>query len=279
MNFIGIEAQIICLVVMAVLYHYTDKPAGTVKWLYLLNGVTAILGIFGANIVVVSVAAINFICALIFSLSAFVEKDGDVRGNIIGFAILVAGGTGFAFLPYGINLITYCIMLALCIGLIDEKHKKIRTDNLTKLNNRYGMDDEIYGQIMEYKKDKNDSFYLIVCDLDNFKHINDTWGHLKGDEALTKVSKALSTASEEYEAEVFRIGGDEFVIVVDTSDSSLVNEMCDKIKCELDAIDLNVDFAIRMSMGTALYDGVSKISELLNKADKKLYEAKAKNKI
>ena len=278
MNFIGIESQLICLVVMAVLYHYTDKPAGRVKWLYLLNGFAAVLGIFDANIVVVSVAVLDFIFALILLLSSFLKKDGDGRGNIAGFAILVAGGTGFAFLPYGIILVTYCIMLSLCIGLIDEKHKKIRTDNLTKLNNRYGMDDAIYEQIMEYKKDKNDSFYLIVCDLDNFKHINDTWGHLKGDEALTCVSKALSTVAEEYEAEVFRIGGDEFVVVVDTSDEALVNEMCDKIKCELDEIDLNVDFAIRMSMGTALYDGVSEISELLNKADKQLYQAKAKNK-
>jgi len=177
-------------------------------------------------------------------------------------------------LPDGLFTITHTVLLSVLILQSNLQHRQMVTDNLTRLPNRYGMDDEIEAQLQQYKKDKNDSFYIIVCDMDNFKTINDTWGHPEGDRALMLIADALSSVAQRYDAEVFRIGGDEFVIITNTSESGLADLVCADLKTELDNIDFRDDFDIRMSMGVSLYDGSCTISELISGADKKLYQAK-----
>ena len=162
---------------------------------------------------------------------------------------------------------------------IISQYNRIKIDNLTKLYNRYGMDEEIREQLQQYKHDKNNSFYIIACDLDNFKYINDTWGHQEGDRALVFIATALSKVGKRFNSKVFRIGGDEFIIITDTSEETLATEIMDAIKSELDNIGFRDDFDIEMSMGVALYDGITHIDELLNNADKKLYQAKRKSKV
>ena len=159
-----------------------------------------------------------------------------------------------------------------------EQHNKIRVDNLTKLYNRYGMEMELKEQLRQYEREHADSFYVIACDLDNFKHINDTWGHSEGDRALVLVAGALSRVGKKYNSDVFRIGGDEFIIITDTSEEGLANDVANEIKSEFDKIEFRDDFDIKISIGIALYDGVTAIDELLNSADKKLYEAKKMNR-
>jgi two-component system cell cycle response regulator len=159
-----------------------------------------------------------------------------------------------------------------------EQNNKIKVDNLTKLYNRYGMDAELKEQLRQYEREHSDSFYIIACDLDNFKHINDTWGHPEGDRALILVATTLAKVCKRFSSNVFRIGGDEFVIITDTSEEGLALDITNAIKNELDNIDFRSDFDIGMSIGVALYDGITAIDELLNNADKKLYEAKKKIK-
>lgn len=175
---------------------------------------------------------------------------------------------------HNINSVTYISVFAIIVVFAVNQYNKIRIDNLTKLYNRYGMDEEIREQLLQYARKKGDSFYIIACDLDNFKHINDTWGHLEGDRALILISSALSKVCKMFDAEVFRIGGDEFVIITDTSEDGLAADITSAIKNELDNIDFRDDFDIKMSIGSALYDGKTDVKELLDKADKKLYEAK-----
>ena len=114
--------------------------------------------------------------------------------------------------------------------------------------------------------------------MDDFKTINDTWGHPEGDRALKLIANVLSDVAQRYDSEVFRIGGDEFVIITDTSEPGLADMLCVSLKEELDNIDFRDDYNIRMSMGVALYDGSCTIPELINGADRNLYEAK-KHKI
>ena len=161
----------------------------------------------------------------------------------------------------------------------EEQYQKMSVDNLTKLYNRYGMDAELKEQLKQYKREHTDSFYMIICDLDNFKHINDTWGHPEGDRALILVANALFKVGKMFDSDVFRIGGDEFVIITDKSPEGLDCEITAAVKKELDNIDFRDDFSIEMSIGVALYDGVTSIDDLLNNADKKMYEAKRKSKM
>lgn len=177
-----------------------------------------------------------------------------------------------------LSLMTGAILLSMFLIFARGQDRQIRVDNLTQLLNRYGMDDEIQEQLDQYKKDHNDSFYVIMCDLDNFKHINDTWGHLEGDRALVMISETLTRVAEQFDVEAFRMGGDEFVLIADTSDEMFIKELCETLKTELDAIDFRDDFDIRMSVGAAKYDGKTSVEELLNRADMLLYEAKRETK-
>ncbi|MBQ7960643.1 MAG: GGDEF domain-containing protein [Clostridia bacterium] len=191
---------------------------------------------------------------------------------------ITIGILSFCALSYGLNTASFVLVFLIMAMFVMEQNNKIKVDNLTKLYNRYGMDVELKEQLKQYEREHSDSFYIIACDLDNFKYINDTWGHPEGDRALILVAGALARVGKKFSANVFRIGGDEFVIITDTSEEGLAIDVTNAIKTELDNIDFRNDYDIEMSIGVALYDGVTPIDELLSNADKKLYEAKKKIK-
>ena len=232
--------------------------------------------------------AIAYAFVAFFALSGFVGCEYAFKTRHISNAIskiasvvlfAVFGVLAYVSILYTFNAPIYVLTFAMVVMFITEQYNKIRTDNLTKLHNRYGMDEEIHEQLQQYARDKNDSFCIVSCDLNNFKHINDTWGHLEGDRALILISSVLLKVSKQYDSEVFRIGGDEFVIITDTVDEAIISEMIAEIHKELDDIDFRDDFDIKISIGVALYDGKSHITELLNNADKKMYQAKRASKV
>lgn len=216
-----------------------------------------------------------------FSKEKFVsdsEKSDYYKMVFSSLPVLIIGGIQVIFLPKAVAVMSFCIIMSLVVLFINAQYKKILTDNLTKLPNRYGMDEEIHEQLMQYKRDKNDSFYIIVCDLDDFKSINDTWGHQEGDRALKLIAGVLIRAAEKNNSMAFRIGGDEFVIITDTSEYGIAEKICDDIKTSLTKVDFRDDYIIKMSMGIKLYDATMTISQLINTADKELYEVKRSRK-
>ncbi|MBE7037114.1 MAG: GGDEF domain-containing protein [Ruminococcaceae bacterium] len=177
-------------------------------------------------------------------------------------------------LPGGFCCSTFGIELTLLILLVSFQHDKAVVDRLTNLPNRYGMDEEIEEQLAQYRRDQSDSFYVIACDMDNFKTINDTWGHAEGDRALRLVAKVLNSVADRNNSTAFRNGGDEFIIITDKSERNLAEKICEQVEQELEQVSFRDDFTIRISMGIALYDGITPISELLKRADGSLYDAK-----
>ena len=139
--------------------------------------------------------------------------------------------------------------------------------------------------ISEYAIEKINSsdreIYLVMLDIDDFKKINDTYGHMFGDEVLTKVSETIISVLSS-RGTVGRFGGDEFLIVIEN-----VNEESD-LRCLLKTINKHIqwecgnvfdNFKVTTSMGISKFpdDGMD-YEELFNKADKSLYIAKAKGK-
>ena len=168
---------------------------------------------------------------------------------------------------------------------IDERKRlevdfitKSRIDSLTGLYNREYTEQLISQYLKEYEEQQG--IYVIV-DIDEFKFINDTFGHITGDEVLRKIAKVLynSVGNDDI---VGRIGGDEFVIF-------LVNCEDEKIaKSRIANILKNIQFeysesmkaiTVRCSAGAAIADRSSKdIMKLYEKADENLYEAKRAGK-
>ena len=275
--FVSTEASIFCLLTITFLWVFKTKILSKLvseeKIAYSFSLLGILISIISGFTTKATIQTICFVvCGFCFALALACLIKGKTVTSVLTF-IVAAVATYFS-LNYGLNIAVYGVTFAIIIRFAVEQYNKIRVDNLTKLYNRYGMDVELKEQLTQYKRDKNDSFYIIACDLDKFKQINDTWGHLEGDRALKLVADALSRVSKKFRSNVFRIGGDEFVIITDTSEEGLAIDITNAIKKEFDNMDFREDWDIKISLGTALYDGKSTIDELFNSADKKLYEAK-----
>ncbi len=153
-------------------------------------------------------------------------------------------------------------------------------DNLTGLPNRrllYGLIEEIIAHSSRNKKE----FALFYIDLDNFKPINDNYGHEVGDEVLKIVSDRLINLFRSSDT-VARIGGDEFVIVIrDVEGKKAIEQVAEKTIHSLQApIQVRGEqCSITMSLGIALYpDSGTTFRKLLKTADKAMYMAKESGK-
>ncbi len=287
------EPKLFCLLIIAFLYFFQAKSFQSQckenKLLYFFSLTEILFSILGD---VISKEAIQNLCFAVCGASSFLatcfcckyafniakRKATILKKCLCAFLCITIGILSFCALSYGLNTPSFALVFLIMAMFVMEQNNKIKVDNLTKLYNRYGMDVELKEQLKQYEREHSDSFYIIACDLDNFKYINDTWGHPEGDRALILVAGALARVGKKFSANVFRIGGDEFVIITDTSEEGLAIDVTNAIKTELDNIDFRNDYDIEMSIGVALYDGVTPIDELLSNADKKLYEAKKKIK-
>ena len=274
----ALEAKLFCLLIIVLLYaakaYFTSEPKKgySLPYWFCIFGLAASLA--ADFITAAPFQTLLFVaCAVCLTLSLFFLFPTQKIAIAIPTA-LVGGAAVFFALQAGLNAAVYAAVFAVAATSVTEQYNRIRIDNLTKLYNRNGFDLEVRDQLQEYKRNNNDSFYVLSCDMDKFKQINDTWGHDEGDRALGLVAEVLIKVGKAFHVEAFRYGGDEFVIIVDTSDEMMIAAITSAIKFELDRLEFRPDFKINMSIGTAVYSGEKTIEELLKKADKKLYEAK-----
>jgi len=160
------------------------------------------------------------------------------------------------------------------VSSLNSYKKKIEKlayyDKLTNLKNRAS-----YQEKIESLKGKN--FTILFLDLDGFKLINDTLGHESGDFVLKEVGRRLIKL-EDHNAEVFRIGGDEFIIILTTNNSEKIDKFCNTIHDSL-AEDFCIKdqvLNISTSIGISIIDKSHK--DPLQEADIAMYEAKASGK-
>jgi len=130
----------------------------------------------------------------------------------------------------------------------------------------------------------NQCIAVIFCDLDNFKPINDTYGHSVGDEVLKEVAGAFREILRK-EDTICRFGGDEFVILIEELKSfEYLQGILEKLRTISERMFIidNIRLQVGMSIGASLYPNDATSPEmLLDRADKAMYKAKhgGKNKI
>jgi diguanylate cyclase (GGDEF)-like protein len=150
------------------------------------------------------------------------------------------------------------------------------TDGLTGLLNHRTFQERILGMIDRSERlSKNCA--LILCDIDHFKKINDTYGHPIGDVVLKRVAKVLAGCVRKIDL-VARYGGEEFALVLEETGSMGARELAERIRAEVQKQQFTSEkgnFAITMSLGIAAYpdDGAEK-QVLIEHADQALYYAK-----
>lgn len=166
------------------------------------------------------------------------------------------------------------------LQILNEKWVKLaHMDHLTGLPNRLMLQDYINKEITESEK-YNKKFSVMFLDLDRFKEINDTLGHATGDSLLIQVAERLQRSVRKNDV-VFRLAGDEFVIVLKDITLKECRNVAERIISEMsDSFILEGrESSISPSIGISFYpeNGVS-YQEILKNADRAMYLAKLKGK-
>lgn len=149
-----------------------------------------------------------------------------------------------------------------------------RVDPLTGLRSRHEME-TILERYIERAKDQH--FSIIMADLDNFKDLNDTYGHKVGDEILSKFGLVIKDCLRVSDL-AFRYGGEEFLIILPGASIHDAAACAERIRKKLQEISVCEGIEISASFGVAEYQENDTASSLLERADRALYRAKAQGK-
>jgi diguanylate cyclase (GGDEF)-like protein len=169
-------------------------------------------------------------------------------------------------------------------SMIRQQQDRIRhlenlamTDELTGLLNRRGLMAELRREMAAAKRDSTACGVLVIVDLDEFKKINDTYGHPVGDAYLQMVAAVLQGEVRSADI-VARLGGDEFAILLTRIDSETGFARADKLKETLHAHAFDWHghpIPLAASFGMTSFCGAERVEDIIGQADRCLYVEKA----
>jgi len=163
--------------------------------------------------------------------------------------------------------------------LILEKANAMAThDGLTGLFNHRQFQQILGDELIRSARYK-DSLALVLCDIDFFKKVNDTWGHQFGDCVLKETARLLDTSIRQGIDTAARYGGEEFALILVKTDEDQAVETAERIRCAMTKVMFRspsgAEVHIAMSFGIAVYPKHARESgDLIKKSDKALYRAK-----
>ncbi len=150
-------------------------------------------------------------------------------------------------------------------------------DALTGANSRIGMLTKLREQ-HELVKRQVQACCIVMMDVDHFKVVNDTYGHLAGDRALAVSVRYVMTHLRPYD-KLFRYGGEEFMACMPSTNTTTGHEVVERVREGLAATPIDYDgkavLQITMSFGLALLDPDVSVEQSIDRADKAMYAAKA----
>ena len=157
---------------------------------------------------------------------------------------------------------------------VQSLYEKASRDPLTSIQNRAEFDQHLVKSVRRHLTQSNPCS-LIICDIDHFKKINDTFGHQAGDKVLVDFAAMLQRSCRHGD-HVARYGGEEFVIICKNCTAPAAFELADKIRTEWGGSprpELD-DYTVTTSFGVTELQAGDTAETILRRADRALYKAK-----
>ncbi|MBQ6961149.1 MAG: GGDEF domain-containing protein [Clostridia bacterium] len=226
-----------------------------------------------------SLTALTVLCSGRHFTRAFRESDPVRRGHMLltaSFPLSLVLSWVVSQVGEQIPVVCVCITVELLCLYVGTTRQQISLDKLTQVNNRQNLI-----SYLEYKLATHESrMYLLMIDLDDFKIINDNYGHLEGDKALILVAQALKEACGSYKLRPYiaRYGGDEFMVITEGTRSE-ANELCENIRRLIsEKQDKDAPYVVKASIGLAECTCGMKPDDLILAADEEMYRIKKERK-
>lgn len=271
------QMAVAALAAMAAVY-YTDNIRGIMLVAYI---VTILFGVFRFNL-------IQYFFFTMFSVTCY--------GTVI--LLLLNNHPGTINLQVEILQLVVFATVLLWFSMVGSYMRGIRTklsatnyrlnnalttirelaihDDLTRAYNRRQMYEELKRE--KAKADRSgDTFSIALFDLDHFKKINDTYGHLKGDDVLKHLIHSVSHEIREIDS-ISRYGGEEFVIIMSGTNTKGAEECAWRINDTIKNLKFPGfpdSFCMTISTGITTYQPVESIDELIARSDSAMYKAKS----
>lgn len=254
-----------------------------------VTGYLAILAIFPLDVLTGSKVSFDIVYVIPLTFIALhCSKSGLVIGaTILSISIQTLTLLTFADDSYQIKIFLFVMMFLSDTVLvlvarfarfnILEAERLSTTDPLTRLSNRRALEVSMKAEITRHKR-YGGEFSLVLIDLDGFKGVNDTMGHHAGDRALILLADILREHTRKSDM-VFRIGGDEFVVLMPNTEVDDCERICIGF-CNLIAEKMKAaSFPITASIGYTTIERTPALSvDILTIADKAMYAAKTSGK-
>lgn len=156
---------------------------------------------------------------------------------------------------------------------------ELTIDPLTKVTNRKGLHEDM-GKAIVAGQQKQLPMVLMMVDADDFKKLNDEYGHLAGDKVLYFLAQSIKSLIRAGD-NVYRYGGEEFVIVLNRCDRELAYQIADKIRSKIEHSHLiygGKTIHMTVSIGVTLHHQNDSFEDIVSRADSALYRAKEEGK-
>lgn len=192
---------------------------------------------------------------------------------------LQAAGKALSLRAILVDVLTSNKILRAPVVMEFDELKKLQisaaTDSLTGLYNRR-LFDEYCDKELNRSKRYGHQLAIVILDLKKLKDVNDRYGHLRGDQVLQLAATTLRNTLRASDS-AFRIGGDEFVLLLPQTDSEQANTLCRRVRAQYESElqPMNLEIGVTLDFGVAICpeDGDKK-DELVSTADRRLYELK-----
>jgi len=156
--------------------------------------------------------------------------------------------------------------------LFQAQEENALTDELTKLPNRRALAQEFLKEMQRARRHKN-AIAFVMIDLDHFKQVNDTYGHLNGDAVLAELAQILKGGARESDV-CARYGGEEFGLILHETTESGARVLAERIRAKVAAATFPGGLKLTISVGVAATDEAALFTQLIDRADQALYAAK-----